>query len=365
MNIDLEVKKVSQTYENIIATSILVIISVLICFFSSKEPVYQPAYLMKKEITLSSDIEVKGSKTVVISFTGDTTLGSDENFGYTNTFHEYYDKYGKEYFLKNVKHIFEKVDYTVFNLEGPLTNEGERADKEYAYKGRPEYIEILKEASVNAVNLANNHVKDYGNQGFIDTKQYLDEANIAYFENNTRHIATIKDQTFAFLGYGIWIDSVAQRNQIKNDIEQMKKQADVVIVTIHGGDMDINYPNDLLQLTARHIIDSGADIVIGHHPHTIQSIEKYKDKYIAYSIGNFLYGGSTSAYNSDTIILNVNFIFSDNSLTDIKLDIIPASISGTKNINNYQPVILKDEAYKRVIDKINLYSKDYNFYYSN
>lgn len=100
------------------------------------------------------------------AFTGDCILGTDEFFAWDTGLPAYYNLYGPEYFLKNMRSIFEEDDLTVVNMEGTLTEETTRVDKQFAFKGDPEYVKILTSSSVEAANIANNHSHDYGEKAF-------------------------------------------------------------------------------------------------------------------------------------------------------------------------------------------------------
>ena len=116
---------------------------------------------------------------ITISAVGDVTLGTNQKTSYGGSFHEYYDKYGKDYFLQNVKSVFEEDDFTIINFEGTLTNSDNiRTTKEWNHKGRPEYVEILTGASVEAATLGNNHIMDYQQDGVNDTISTLTNARI-------------------------------------------------------------------------------------------------------------------------------------------------------------------------------------------
>ena len=118
---------------------------------------------------------------ITISAVGDVTLGINQKQSYDRSFHEYYDTYGADYFLQNVKEYFEEDDFTIVNLEGTLTNSDNiRPAKEWNHKGRPEYTEILTNASVEAVSLGNNHIMDYQWDGVEDTIKYVSESGMEY-----------------------------------------------------------------------------------------------------------------------------------------------------------------------------------------
>ena len=119
---------------------------------------------------------------VTISAAGDCTLGTDENFDYSTSLPAMYEEAGNPgYFFQNVRDIFSADDLTIVNLEGPLTTSEERADKQFSFKGDPLYTQILTSGSVEACNLANNHSKDYGTQGYEDTIANVEAAGILTF----------------------------------------------------------------------------------------------------------------------------------------------------------------------------------------
>lgn len=118
---------------------------------------------------------------ITISATGDITLGINQKHTYDHSFHEYYDNYGEDYFLKNVKSIFEADDFTIVNHDGTLTtSDNIRTTKEWNHKGRPEYAGILSHASVEAVTLGNNHIMDYQWEGVNDTIQAVTDYGMEY-----------------------------------------------------------------------------------------------------------------------------------------------------------------------------------------
>ncbi len=136
--------------------------------------------------------ETQEAVTLKLSFVGDCTLGTDENFDWDTGFNAYYENYGADYFLKNVRSIFEADDATIVNMEGTFTNSDEREDKTYAFKADPAYVSVLTGSSVEAANLANNHSHDYGNDSYEDTKNTLENAGIRYFGNGNLAILDLQ-----------------------------------------------------------------------------------------------------------------------------------------------------------------------------
>ncbi len=295
-------------------------------------------------------------KKVMISVAGDCTLGTDQSFSYFNSFPYELEHNGNDYsyFLSNVKKIFQMDDFTLVNLETTFTDSDEKVDKQFRFKGNPLYVNILKEGNIEAVNIANNHINDYLLKGYDDTVKTLIDSNILYFnESNIAYYKNV-DLSIACLGYTGWDTSI--KETIKKDIEKAKKESDLVLISFHWGIERSNYPNEVQKELARFSIDSGADLVWGHHPHVIQGIEKYKNKYIVYSLGNFCFGGNFNPNDKDTFIFQNEFTFQDKEITFNKSNIIPCSISSVNYRNDYRPTILIDNEKKRVLNRIYEYS---------
>ena len=302
-------------------------------------------------------------QTVKITATGDCTLGATQTHGYAGSFHEYYDKYGQDYFFKNVRSIFEQDDFTLINLECVLSNATERVEKTWNLKGKPEYVGIMTDSSVEGASLGNNHTFDYGQQGLDDTREVLNKAGIIFGFNDHVDTYTTKD------GIKIGIVSASQLSAdethagyIRDGIAKLREEgADLVIACCHWGIEGDHYPNDYQQKLAHQVIDWGADLLVGTHPHVLQGMELYNGKMICYSLGNFCFGGNRNPKDKDTAIYEQTFTFVDGVLqTDISADMIPCSISSTSERNNFQPVIAKGDRKQTIIDHMNEYSEKYS-----
>lgn len=304
---------------------------------------------------------VEEIKTITISAAGDCTLGTDESFGYSGSFMEEFEKQNRNYgyFFENVREIFANDDLTIVNLETTLTNATKKAEKKFRFKGLPEFTEIIKMGNIEAVNIANNHTMDYLEQGYNDTIENLKKADIGFFGNNHKYVTTIKDIKIGLLGYNGWSNSENVKKQIKNDIESLKADGcQLVIVSFHWGIERKNYPNSVQKDLGRFTIDSGADLVLGHHPHVVQGIENYKGKYIVYSLANFCFGGNRNPSDKDTFIFQQTFEFKNGEKTDSdKINIIPCSVSSVKHRNNYQPTPVEGDEAKRILQRIEKYSE--------
>ena len=299
-----------------------------------------------------------------ISAAGDCTLGTDEKYGYIGSFMHEFEVQNRDYsyFFGGVRDIFRRDDLTIVNLETPLTNATQSAEKEFAFKGLPEFTNILTEGNIEAVNLANNHTRDYLQQGYEDTMRYLSEANIAFFGEGITSIIEVKGIKVGLLGHAGWNDSAETRKKVKNNIDKLKEDgAQLILATFHWGTERANYPNAAQKNLARYAIDCGADLIIGHHPHVLQGIDEYKGKMIIYSLGNFSFGGNKNPSDKDTMIFQQTFTFANGLLHDDKeIKIIPCLVSSVKNRNDYRPTTAENEDFERIRNRIITYSAEYS-----
>ena len=308
-----------------------------------------------EETTVATTVETEPQPIrYVLTFAGDCTLanqkGASLTSGFIGTVGQDYD-----YPFADVIDYFKNDTATFINLEGTLTDSTYSEDKMFVFKGPKEYINILTRGSVEFANVANNHIYDYGQQGYNDTLALLDEHGIAYAESKKTVLFEVAD------GLKIGVYSVAgayNTNGLAQNIKALKKAgADIIIASMHWGQEYYYVPNMDQVTIARAAIDAGADIVYGHHPHVLQKIEQYKDGIIFYSLGNFSFGGNSSPADKDTAILQQEFIrYPDGTLEMGELTIIPCYVSGILDYgNDYQPMPIPEtdeEAYQRVLTKL-------------
>ena len=322
------------------------------------------------EIEEEKPVEV----TIKISAIGDTALGRDYRFAHKNSMDEVFEKNNEDYsyFFSKVAYIFEDSDITIANLENAFTLEDAKAEKydygnNYWFKGDPKYAQVLIEAGIDVVSLSNNHTYDFGQKGYDDTKEALEKVGVSYFGYDDLYETTIKGIDFGFVGinelgeYEQGTDLDELKADIENKINYLKEKNDFVIATFHWGKEYVHEHNQLQRDLAYLAIDLGADLIIGTHPHVIQGIEKYNGKYIIYSLGNFCFGGNKNPPDYDTFIYQQEMVFEifegKKTLLEIKEpDYIPCYLSGTKGLNNYQPVLAKGSDIPRILNKINKYS---------
>ena len=300
---------------------------------------------------------------ITVSMVGDCTLGTDVNFDQSTSFDAFYQmKNDPGYFFQNVKDIFTADDLTVANMEGTLTTSNDRQQKTFAFKGNPSYTEILTQGGVEATNLANNHSHDYGDQSYEDTIQYLEAAGITTFGYDRTAVMDVKGIKVGLIGIYELKDGLGRQQQVIDTIQEVKDQgAQVIIVSFHWGTEKSNIPDDIQKTLAHLAIDQGADLVVGHHPHVLQGIEKYQGKNIVYSLGNFCFGGNKNPSDKDTMIFQQTFTVENGELVeDDVTNIIPCSLSSESGYNNYQPMVLDGSEKERVLQKIEEFSAALN-----
>ena len=338
---------------------LLLIILVRGCSARKNGAIKTNASAKSQDETSASDADLTPTPTMApvsltVSVVGDCTLGTDENFDYDTSLNACYDNYGADYFFSNVKSIFSADDLTIANFEGTLTDSEEREDKEYAFKAPAEYAGILTSGSVEAVNTANNHSHDYGDQGYEDTISALDSAGILNFGYDKTVVTEVKGIKVGLVGIYELKDHLERKEQLKQNIAKVKAEgAQITIVIFHWGNEKEEVP-DSNQTTLAHLaIDEGADLVCGHHPHVLQGIEEYKGKNIVYSLGNFCFGGNQYPSDMDTMIFQQTFTVDQNGVkADNVTNIIPCSVSSDSDYNNYQPTPAEGDEATRILNKI-------------
>lgn len=310
-------------------------------------------------INVKNDVLTKNKpqREILINAFGDLTLASNFKKDYYNSFYHYYDRYGPEYFFKDVISVLSESDLNVANLECALTdNKNNRIKEDYAYRGYKEYTSILTSGNIQVVNLANNHSLDYSEIGYNDTITALNTAGIEYFGFGNALIKEINGIKVGFIGFLGSANVTAERKQtIKKELEYLEKNgAELKIVTFHWGNMDEKTANNNQQNLAHFVIDNGADLVIGHHPHVLQGIEIYKGKYIAYSLGNFIFDGNviSNVDHRTSIIFQQKFIFEGDEIIESSINIIPIITTESLSSNDFKPYIAQGKAKEDILKKI-------------
>ncbi len=315
-------------------------------------------------------------KSLTLLLVGDIMLGED--------FVRFKEERGVsyEYPFKNVEESFEDADITFANLECTLSKSSAVREKGPNLYSPPESVDALKYLNCTVVSLGNNHINDFGEQGIIKTMEILKDNGISCFgagrnleEANREVIIESKGLKFCFLGYTtpenhvkaiiagantagcVFYDS----RKIEEDIKRVKAKSDIICISLHWGYESYIYPSPQQIELAHQIIEAGAGIVIGHHPHIIQGFERYKNGVIFYSLGNFFFPDfysksgdfhKWSKENNEIMIARCEI----NQMARVeKVEIFP----GFRN-DDYQVVILDGRDKENLILRIDDLSKAIN-----
>jgi poly-gamma-glutamate synthesis protein (capsule biosynthesis protein) len=214
------------------------------------------------------------------------------------------------------------VDAQMANLENPVTFSTDSVDKEFVFCMPPRYLKMIKSAGISILNCANNHIGDFGRPGIIETLDWLDSTGLQHVGAGRNSadarkpvVLSLHGKKIGILGYGgngiHYAGSSSagtvpcDEQMIVHDVQALVKTVDLVVVNFHWGDEGSSVPNEAQIRLAHAVIDAGADLIIGHHPHVFQGIEYYKSGIIAYSLGNFVFGGNSREMNSETVVIKV------------------------------------------------------------
>jgi poly-gamma-glutamate synthesis protein (capsule biosynthesis protein) len=293
---------------------------------------------------------------VRLLFVGDIMMGGRVG--------ELLEREGYDYPYRHVGAALREADLAVGNLENPITDRGEPADKTWTFRTSPLAVPALKESGFDVLSLANNHVLDYGTDGFLDTLRYLDEAGIGRVgggidadEAYLPYYTEVNGIRIACLGFSHVVPEVGWKagknhpgvadmydtRRAVETIKAVREDADLVVVMVHWGIERAEEPEPYQVKKGREFIDAGADLVIGSHPHVLQGIESYQGKWIAYSLGNFIFTVSGNADTRQSAMLQADC----RKDGDCRLTLIPV-VTGPG-----QPYYPDEDGAASILDRLN------------
>ena len=301
-----------------------------------------------------------GTRTATLAVVGDIMLAR----GVARKIREQ----GLEYPLARTAARLQRADFAFANLESPFGLKGRPIpDKLIWFRADPSYVAALTGAGIDAVTLANNHILDYDTENFLETLEILERNGILYTgggrtlgEARRPLLAEVKGIRVAFLGYSQFADlfwswkyrrsfaatgtlpgvAPMREDYIIEDIRQARSVADIVVVAFHWGEEYQNYPTAAQVALGHRAVETGADIVLGFHPHAIQGIEFYRQGVIAYSLGNFVMDQKRDITRESMIL---EFLLSPRGVLGV--EIVPAMI------DEGQPRILEGEERLQLLSK--------------
>ena len=264
-----------------------------------------------------------------------------------------------------------KGDINLANLESPIACNGtEFLAKQFRFRAEPELAPALRKAGFQLVTLANNHSMDFGGQALNETMKNLEAAGITWIgagenlaESHKMALYTIKGKKIAFLGYSLTkpIEFLAGQlhpgtapgyeKLVVADVANARRRADYVIVSFHWGKEGSGKVQSYQRNTAHKAIEAGADVIIGHHPHVLQGVERYKNGIIFYSLGNFAFA-SKSKTSAAAALVRLRLNDATREAEILPLDVLNSRV-------NFQPRPLSGKRADLVIDRLNALSQTF------
>lgn len=244
--------------------------------------------------------------TTTITITGDVMLGRDVM---TTSLSK-----NPSYPFEKTADILKKADITFVNLENPIIENCHQSDNQFILCANPKMIQGLTFAGIDIVNLANNHTKNYGHNGFVQTQNYLKNEKIDYVGAENLIIKNINQTKFGFLGFDFTTNKPKDSDYTL--IKNSKEKVDVLIVMTHWGNEYTVAPTTAQKLTALNIINAGADVIVGGHPHWVQSMEYINNKPVFYSLGNFIFDQPWSEETKKGLVISLKY--QNNKLIEIE-----------------------------------------------
>lgn len=286
----------------------------------------------------TTPVSTAPTQQLVLTLGGDTVLGGlpsrvnrKDSFPQTT-------KNESTYPFAGLLPLLSRDDLTILNLECTLTERHTPVDgQEYPFKGRPDAANMLVAGSVEMVSLENSHSKDYGEAGYTDTKTALETAGVRWADAENSVIYDTKVGVsigVAALKGPVTSESLAEAI---NDLKQ--KGAAFIVLSLHWGEELAEAPSQEQQTLAHEAIDLGADVIMGHHTHVVQPMEVYNHRPIFYSLGNAVYGGSTTPSDWDIALARITLECRDGEVVDMDWLAIPGAVSGDPDENDYQPQV--------------------------
>lgn len=291
-------------------------------------------------------------RTFIVTVAGDTTLGStDELRKRDDCFERVAEERGYGWFFSGLSSLFGTDDLTLVNFEGTLTEATKKSEKKFNFKGPAAYTDILTLGGVEAVNIANNHTKDYGDAGYEDTLANLRAAGLTVSGMGELGIFEKDGVKVGMTGYSFPYRNGAK--DISQDVKALREAGcQIVIASFHWGS---EYEKDFTaeqRNIGRAALRAGADIVVGHHPHIVQGVEAYEGRYILYSLGNLVFGGNVDPDDRDALAARLTFTVYEDHADAPVLTLVPLRLTELDEGTDYRPVLADGEEAERIVSRV-------------
>ncbi len=311
------------------------------------------AALIALVLLLLTGAGAQAEKTVLMTFAGDCTLGSEGSaMQNEDSFFTCVAQHGYDYFFANFRDLFENDDITVVNLEGVLSDYAftENRKKTFRFRGTTDFVKILTGSGVDAVSLANNHIMDFGTQGAENTKKALDENGVRWFWNDTYRVIEHDGIRIAFFGleHSKYYSLQSWLPQAFRELKESGK-ANAVVVYVHTGIEYKGEHENRIAVMAGDLVGMGADLVLMSHPHVLQGMDIINNRTVFYSMGNFVFGGNSAIrYEKYHVTKEVTSLYSmavqvkmsftgEGKYLGQRVVVFPAYTSDDPLVNRYQP----------------------------
>ncbi len=285
-----------RSFKITIILAVLILTSGLFVFFKNRSNDLFDA--SKKNMNYKEEVQVKGVsdenipiEKLRILFVGDLMLD--------RYIRQVTEKKGKDFIFDDIGGFLKSYDLVVANLEGPITenaslsiNSKEGEKNNYYFTFPPDSADLLYGKNIKLVNIGNNHILNFGEAGYAETKERLKKSGVKYFgdtgfSGDNFYVYLINGTRFAFVSYNQFTSKSGIRTL--EAIKNLKNKSDFIIIFSHWDKEYFSEPMESTKILSREFVDAGADLIIGSHPHVIQSKEIYKGKLIYYSLGNFIF----------------------------------------------------------------------------
>ena len=271
--------------------------------------------------------------TALVSFLGDCSIGDAVSAaGKAGSYQTVVDREGYAWPFSLVQKYIGTDDMTVGNLEIVITTRTRHKNIVYPLRADPDHINILTEGSIEVLNTANNHCYDFYRDGYVDTLQALDDAGIDRFGcvNYTRKngfddvlVKDVNGIRFGMIGFTYPTDAdVKHAEQLIKKLRE-EDHCDYVIVSLHWGRETYTVPGQGNAKYAKKMLDAGADMIYGHHPHVLQPIAFHNNKPILFSTGNCTFGTLSNNMDQHAGIFQITFEKTENGAVPRRLEVIP------------------------------------------
>ncbi len=300
-----------------------------------------------------------------LSFAGDCTIGTLHEWQETTTRNNMLAVMNGDwsYPFSGVSEVFLSDDFTMVNLEGAFTPRNEPTAKKYRFRAPPEAAQSLPLGGIEAVTLANNHSGDYGSEGLQDTKDTLDALGVLWSDAEHVLLTRLPDDgprlgVIAFNCVEIDLyagDLDAYMRRVEPLYESCRESGcDLVVAFLHWGVEYAAEPERWTVDFAHRLAELGCDAVVGSHPHVLQRAETYAGVPIAYSLGNFCFGGNSGPEDTDSAILQLQVLRTDDGFSFGEYDFLPCCVSSARGYNDFRPRLYAPEEseYERILKRL-------------